>query len=215
MIDAYFFDLDGTLLSTEILWIEAMKEAANARGIDMNMAEATEIVIGRALTDIYYAVLEKYPHAFEDVSDMDNALYEHFIKLTSERDTIIPESVELLMKLADEGRPVAIVTGSSRRDLDKAIDHMGIREKLAFSLSCDDYHIGKPDPTCYMMAADKLGLPYERCCVFEDSTAGIIAAKEAGMKCIALVLEGVPHQDVSAADIVLSSLADFELSLLQ
>ena len=215
MIDAYFFDLDGTLLSTEILWIEAMKEAANARGVKMDIAEATKIVIGRALTDIYYAVLEKYPEVFTDVHDMDNALYEHFVKLTSEKDTIIPESVALLKQLAEQGHPVAIVTGSSRRDLDKAIVHMGIQDKLAFSLSCDDYHIGKPDPTCYKMAADRLGLPYERCCVFEDSTAGIIAANQAGMKSVALVLQGVPHQDVSAADVVLNSLADFDVSLLQ
>ncbi len=215
MIEAYFFDLDGTLLSTEILWIEAMKEAAGARGLEMNMAEATELVIGRALTDIYYAVLEKFPDAFKDVYDMDNALYEHFVKLSSERDTIIPESVALLKKLADQGYPVAIVTGSSRRDLDNAIEQMGLHDKLAFSLSCDDYHIGKPDPTCYVMAADKLGLPYENCCVFEDSTAGIYAAKQAGMKCVALVLEGVPHQDASAADLVLGSLADFDISLLE
>ncbi len=215
MIKAYFFDLDGTLLSTEILWIEAMKEASNARGVAMDMSEATDIVIGRALTDIFYAVAEKYPDLYRDMHDMDNALYEYFIRLSSARDTRIPGSVELLVKLANEGFPVAIVTGSPRRDLDKAIAEMGIADKLAFSLSCEDYHIGKPDPTCYMMAADKLGVDYSSCCVFEDSTAGIHAAKGSGMKCVALVLKNMPQQDVSEADVVLGNLMDFTPDMLK
>lgn len=214
MIEAYFFDLDGTLLSTEILWIEAMKEAANARGVAMDIAEATRIVIGRALTDIFYAVVESYPGLFSDMHDMDEALYEHFIELRNVRDTRIPGSVELLVKLADKGFPVAIVTGSPRRDLENAIAEMGIADKLSFSLSCEDYHIGKPDPTCYKMAADRLGIEYDKCCVFEDSTAGIRSAKANGMKCVALVLKNMPHQDVSEADIILENLLDFDFNMI-
>ncbi len=214
MLKAFFFDLDGTLLCTEILWIEAMKAAAAERGVEMDMAQATHLVIGRALTDIYYAVMESYPGIFRDLTDLDSSLYKHFIKMASERNTRIPGSVELLIRLADEGYPVAIVTGCARRDLENAIKEMQIADKLAFSLSCDDYHIGKPDPTCYKMAADRLGLDYHECCVFEDSTAGIRAAKDAGMKCVALVLDGMPAQDVSEADIILHNLSDFNENML-
>ncbi|MBN2064314.1 MAG: HAD family phosphatase [Sedimentisphaerales bacterium] len=214
MLKAFFFDLDGTLLCTEILWIEAMKAAASERGVEMDMAKATSLVIGRALTDIYYAVMESYPGIFRDLNDLDSTLYKYFIKMASERNTRIPGSVELLTRLADDGYPIAIVTGCARRDLENAIKEMQIADKLAFSLSCDDYHIGKPDPTCYKMAADRLGLDYHECCVFEDSTAGIRAAKAAGMKCVALVLEGMPAQDVSAADIVLNNLSDFKENML-
>lgn len=209
MTKAFFFDLDGTLLCTEILWIEAMKYAAVERGAKMDMAEATEIVIGRALTDIYYAVAEKHPGIFSSLEDMDSALFRHFQQLTSQRDTRIPGSVELLIKLADKGYPIAIVTGSARRDVEKAVIEMGVADKLVFSISCDDYHIGKPDPTCYKMAADRLGIEYSDCCVFEDSTAGILSAKAAGMKCVALVLPNMPKQDVSGADIIVSNLLEF------
>ena len=81
---------------------------------------------------------------------------------------------------------------------------------LSFSIAAEDYTRGKPDPECFLLAARRLAVPPAQCMVFEDSAAGVRAAKAAGMACVALVREGRPRQDVSAADLVVRDLTDFD-----
>jgi len=125
-------------------------------------------------------------------------------------DVRIKSSIELLKKLSRD-YSVCIVSGSARKDVEDGIALMGIDSHLQFYLTNEDYSVGKPDPACYLLAADKLQLSPEHCLVFEDSAAGIAAAKDAGMYCIALQRKGAPQQDTSGADEVLDNLADFNL----
>ena len=66
-------------------------------------------------------------------------------------------------------------------------------------------------PACFLLGAERLGLPPSECLVFEDSTAGIRAAKAAGMVCVALQRPGRPPQDTRRADEVLADLAESRL----
>ena len=88
---------------------------------------------------------------------------------------------------------------------------MGVEDVVRLFLGTEDYAEGKPDPACFLLAARMLAVPPESCLVFEDSAAGVIAAKAATMTCVALQRPGRPAQDVSLADEVLSDLADFRL----
>jgi sugar-phosphatase len=74
---------------------------------------------------------------------------------------------------------------------------------------------GKPDPEPYLLAAARLGVRPGRCVVFEDAAVGVRAAKAAGMACIAVPNPAaLQPQDLSLADLILPSLEDFELRLL-
>jgi len=105
---------------------------------------------------------------------------------------------------------VAIVSGSTRRQVAAAIELMAIEDHLQFYLGSEDYPYGKPDPSCFLLAARRLGVAPDRCLVFEDSTAGVRAAKAAGMRCIALYRPGHHAQNLTGADEVLTDLADFD-----
>jgi len=211
MIKAFFFDLDGTLQDTEVLYVEAWQRAYEEKGCSVSHEEACATVYGRAKDEVYASFAARFPEAYPTPDSLEEPLARHFQKLRVARDVGIPGSIELLDRLA-EHYPVAIVSGNSRQEVAEAMATLGIGSKLAFFLGCEDYAPGKPDPACFLLAARRLELPPRECLVFEDSAAGVRAAKAAGMTCIALQRPGAPHQDLSPADRVLGDLADYSLS---
>lgn len=208
MIKAFLFDLDGTLQDTEVIYVEAWQRAYQEKDRAVSRDEAVAIVYGRAKEEVYASFRARFPEAYPTLESVEGPLARHFETLCSTRDIRIPGSIELLDHLA-EHYPVAIVSGNSRRDVAEAVGALGIGSKLTFFLGCEDYAPGKPDPACFLLAARRLQLSPQECLVFEDSEAGVQAAKDAGMTCIALQRPGAPQQDFSSADHVLADLADY------
>jgi sugar-phosphatase len=208
MIKAFLFDLDGTLQDTEVLYVKAWQSAYLDKGCAISNNEACEIVYGRAKDDVYKLFHARFPQAYPDLQSIEEPLARHFNALRSMQDIRIPGSLELLDRLSEK-YPVAIVSGNSRQDISEAIEMLNIGDKLAFFLGCEDYTSGKPDPACFLLAAERLNIPPSQCLVFEDSEAGVWAAKNAGMTCIALNLPGTPNRDLSQADHILTDLAEY------
>ena len=206
---AFLFDMDGTLIDSELLWVEAMETVMGQLEFHVSRAESVELVYGRAWPDIYRKLKSRYPDLALSKDALQQRLATLFLSLRLTRDISIPSSITLLRKLA-ASLPVAVVSGSTRADVDDGIRLMGIGPCLRFSLACEDYAPGKPHPACYLKAAAKLGVEPADCVVFEDSEAGVKAAKAAGMYCVALQRPGMPAQDLSSADRILTDLAGFD-----
>ncbi len=213
MIKAAIFDLDGTLMDSEVLWVEATELYLNDRGHAMGHEEALAIVYGRSWLDVYADLISRFPELDESIEEMEESLRVYMLNLREGRNVMIEGSVALLKRLARE-MPVSIVSGSPCADIDAAIDLLGIRDEVAFSIGAEQYGPGKPDPTCFLMAAEQFGVEGGQCVVFEDSAAGVLAAKAAGMGCVALSRRGCPEQDVASADLVVEDLGDFDVSCL-
>jgi len=209
-IDAFIFDLDGTLMDSEVLYVEATKKALELRECLISYEESVELVYGKGWSVIWGEVCERFPDAYTASEEMEGVIRRLFLDLRSRLDIRIPGSVNLLKQLSVDF-PVAIVSGSPRIDVEDGIDLLDIASHVDFYMGSEDYHSGKPDPTCFIAASQKLQLSPSRCLVFEDSTAGVRAAKAAGMHCVALQRKGAPPQDLSDADEVLEDLADFDL----
>ena len=206
---AYLFDMDGTLIDTEPIWVEAVEAVLGSLGFPLARAEAARLVYGRSWHDIYREIVRRWPSFPLSIQAAQDRLTPQFLALRGERDIRIPSSIALLRRLAAD-HPVALVSGSPRPDVDAGIAFMGIGHLIRFSLASDDYSPGKPDPACYLQAAARLEVPPADCVVFEDSGAGVRAAKAAGAYCVALARPGLAHpQDLSAADEVLPDLANY------
>jgi len=208
MIEAYFFDLDGTLVDTEILWVEALERFAQEQGYELSHEAAVAMVYGQAWPEVYELFQKRFSERTWSMQDMADHLSRHFLRLRNSRDVRIKGSIALLRALS-LSCPVAVVSGSYREDVKAAIDIMDIASSVRFYLGHEDYHPGKPHPACYLEAAKRLNVDPLRCVVFEDSQAGISAAKRAGMFCVALARQGRPAQDCSSADLVLEDLEFF------
>lgn len=212
-ISAIIFDLDGTLIDTEPMLVDATKNLIEQRGGSLSHDEAEDIVLGKSAIDIYREIRRAVPGIFNSDQEIESGLEEIYIEHCRHNDIRIPNSIELLKKLARH-LPVAIVSGSHTRTVEEAARMMGVHEQLEFCLGADDYPRGKPDPVCFLKAASMFGVEPEECLVFEDSEAGVAAAKKAAMYCVALKRPEAPPQDLSMADEILPDLSQFELPCL-
>jgi len=207
MFSAILFDLDGTLIDTESLWAAAVGRALEERDCLLTAPQLVELVYGRAWRDIFADIRQRYPEAYDDYAVMTAVAQGHFHALRQTRDIRIPGSIEVLIRLA-AAYPVAIVSGSARRDIARELDALALTAHVRFFLGCEDYTPGKPHPACYQLAAERLAVPPANCLVFEDSTHGVRAAKAAGMTCVALRRPEQPAQDYRDADFLVGDLRE-------
>jgi HAD superfamily hydrolase (TIGR01509 family) len=213
MIKGYIFDLDGTLLDTELVWIEVMERLFAAHDISVSHEQVLKIVCGRAARDIYLDTIAISNGKLKDVNAIADEAYSYFEEMKVSFDIRIAGSIELLKRLSLTA-PVCIASGSPRNVIEEGIKYMGVEENVSFFLGSEDYSDGKPNPMVFLLAAEKMGLKPEECVVFEDSCPGVTAAKRAGMFCVALQLPDHPKQDISLADLQLDDLSKYSDELL-
>lgn len=212
-IDAFIFDLDGTLVDTELLWAEAMSAYLADRHCHCAKETMLHIVFGRSWIDIYRDITARFPAMANTPSHvMADGLRDYYLKLRSQGDGVIIHSSSALLKNLSERHPVIIVSGSPRADVEEAVTLLGAESHVRFVLGAEDYAPGKPSPAGFLKGASLLGAAPQNCLVFEDSHAGVTAAKAAGMWCVALDRPCAHPQDLGAADWVLRDLADFTLA---
>jgi HAD superfamily hydrolase (TIGR01509 family) len=124
----------------------------------------------------------------------------------------VDRAVALLRGL---GLGIAIASSSSHRLIDAVCDRLGL-EWIEIRCSADDELRGKPAGDVYLTAARRLGLSPAVCLAVEDSPNGVLAARDAGMRCIA-----VPDRFLTAdpryreAQLILGSLAELDESRLR
>jgi HAD superfamily hydrolase (TIGR01509 family) len=106
--------------------------------------------------------------------------------------------------------PLAVASSSNRPIIDLVLDLSGLACHFSATVSSEEVARGKPAPDVYLEAARRLGADPARCAAVEDSHNGILAAKEAGMRVVAIPSERYPPgpEALAAADAVLGSIRE-------
>ena len=210
-VAAFFFDLDGTLIDTEALWTRAIVQLLNARGVAATFEEVVPQVIGRNWIDIDRALHERYPGMGETTMMEDAAeLRGYFESYAADPESMkIAGSIDFLKRAAALA-PVAIVSGSPRDDVLKAVELCGISRYVRFVLGGADYAEGKPSPSGYLKAAEMLGVDNSSCVVIEDSEVGVRSGVAAGMKVIALDRSTLMKQNFEGETWRVKDLGEFD-----
>ena len=121
---------------------------------------------------------------------------------------LLPGAVEAVERIADRW-PLGLASSSNRSLIDLALERAGIAGRFRVTISSEEVGRGKPAPDVYIEAVRRLGADPVSCAAVEDSHNGILAARAAGMRVVAVPNASFPPGDeaLAAADVVLPSLA--------
>jgi HAD superfamily hydrolase (TIGR01509 family) len=207
MIEAVIFDLDGILIDSEHVWDEVRQQLAEERGGRWNenafrdMMGMSSIEWSRYMRDV--VGLEEEP---EEISA------EVVRRLEERYRTEIPLIVgaeQAVERLAARW-PLALASSSNRELIDLVLTESGLGGFFRASVSSEEVARGKPAPDVFLEAARRLDADPTRCAAIEDSENGILAAKAAGMRTIAIPNpQYPPHEDaLTSADLVLATIEE-------
>ncbi len=183
---AVLFDMDGLLIDSEPLWLEAetaVMARLGGKGSAWTTADQVQLLGGSLDRTVRYLLAKATKPASAEV--VAEWLMAGIAERVRDRGVPVqPGARELLAEVAAAGLPHALVTSSERRFMDAVLARTGLRFD---ALVCaEDVSVTKPDPEPYLLAAKLLGADPARCYALEDSLNGVASAEAAGCRVIAV-----------------------------
>ena len=217
-IRAAIFDFDELLINLQALHFAADRAALAALGHDYDdLPDAIRLGgSGRRISELLAEMRDHFGIA-DSVDTLMQRRQEHFLTALRNAPTLaaMPGAVAAINVLRAAGYLLAVTSSGIREYITLVLDRLGITDRFAVIVTGADVTHGKPHPEPYLVTAKRLDVSPAACVVFEDATVGVVAAKAAGMRCIAVPNpEALQPQDLSAADLVLPSLTLFTPALL-
>lgn len=206
-IDAVIFDMDGLLFDTEAIGRWAWAQALADHGFELTDAVYRQF-IGRDMRHREAVLRETFGPAFPLEAVKARRLAVGDEREVREGVPMKPGALELLATLAALGMPLGLATGTRRSRALRRLEQAGITHHFRAIVAGDEVQNGKPAPDIYLAVSRALAVPPERCLVFEDAAAGIVAASAAGMRPVMIPdLEPPAPETTRLARCVLPSLA--------
>lgn len=195
-VKAVLFDVDGLLIDTEAVYIDALQAAAAAMGLEMPLSFCHSMI------GIPGPVCDGMIQDFYGPDFVLETFGAHFDAHTRRRfESGVPVkagAVELLDFLKQHRLPLAIATSSSQTTVKKHLGRAGLLDRFHAVATRDDVVRSKPHPDVYLEAARRLGVSAENCIAFEDSNTGLTAAHAAGTMAIMVPDIVLPTDEVRA-----------------
>lgn len=207
-IQAIIFDMDGVIIDSEALHIEAEKQTLKDHSIIIPDSEWQRFK-GTTYEWMYQYIIDH----FTDGSITAEKLVKHteyiYLKTAAKKLKLIPGAKEYLKIIKKTDKKVALTTSSKKRLQTLAFDKFHLHPYFDVVVTGDNIKNGKPHPEPYLKTIEKLGIPGSHCVVIEDSKNGIISAKTAG--CIVVgITTSFPKNDLlkAGADYTINTFAE-------
>jgi HAD superfamily hydrolase (TIGR01509 family) len=201
-VEAALFDMDGLLLDTEVIYIEAMQAAAHGLGRKMSL-EFCHSMVGVPSHECNLMIEAYYGEDFS-LTEFREHFTVHRRRVMEGGIPVKPGVVELLDFLGDRGLPLAVATSAGRATAEHHLGHAGLLDRFTALATRDDVERAKPHPDVYLEAARRLGVAPERCLAFEDSNIGLEAAHAAGAMAFMVpdLLQPLPETRARCVDVL-------------
>ena len=205
---AAIFDLDGTLLDSLWVWQRVDDEFFAVRGMEKPGDYA------RAIQGMSFREAAAYTVRRFDLNESVEAVMDEWMRMTAEayaRDVLLkPGALDYLRALKRAGVRLAVATANRRELFGPTLSRCGALCLFDTVVTCAEAGDGgKADGAVFLLAARKLGVAPGECAVFEDTLEGILGAKAAGMRAIAVRDGGNDHHADEIAAIADAVIDDF------
>jgi beta-phosphoglucomutase family hydrolase len=209
VIKAVIFDMDGVIIDSEPLHYKVfMSYTKKKLGFSISDEEYNTF-IGTTNKSIFSMVQQK--HGMKGDLDTIVEEYEEQILtylMTNKSEKPI-DGVDTLIKILQQSKmKLALASSSPKKQINIILKMFKLEPFFTAAVSGQEVKAGKPAPDIFLRAAELLDVLPEECLVFEDSKNGVLAAKKAGMKCIAFYNPHSGNQDLSQADKIIRSFAE-------
>lgn len=201
------FDVDGVLIDSYQAHYDAWVELGRERGYSITQEQFARS-FGRTSREAIVEIFGLTHLSPDEVHELDQAKEARYRELLAGSFPELEGAGALIDALDAAGFRLAVGSSGPPPNVDLVVDHLGRRDKFRAIVTGRDVTRGKPDPQIFQIAAERMGVPPERCCVIEDAPAGIEAAHRAGMKCIAVTSTGRTAEEQSAAERTVATLRE-------
>jgi HAD superfamily hydrolase (TIGR01509 family) len=207
VIEAVVFDLDGVIVDSEQVWDAAREALARERGGRWH-EKAQQDMMGMSSVE-----WSRYMHDVIGLKDPPEEISAEVVRRLEatyrEELPLIDGAPEAVARLAERW-PLAVASSSNRPIIDLVLELGDFGRFFRATVSSEEVARGKPSPDVYLEAARRLGSDPKKTAAIEDSRNGILSAKAAGMRVIAIPNRRFPpgEEALAEADVVLGSISE-------
>lgn len=176
--DALIFDCDGTIADTIPVHFQTL--VATFQKFGATLPEAwyyQHTALG--ISELVQAFNQSFSYTF-DPDEIDVERQQHFSDLIHQVQEV--QAVAAIAR-ANYGKvPMAVASNGQRTVVEQTLEAVKLRSLFDTIVTLDDVNAGKPAPDLFLLAAKRMGVAPSKCIVYEDSDAGLEAARQAGMR---------------------------------
>lgn len=210
MIEAVIFDMDGVLIDSEPFWQESEIDAFARVRLKLTREMCMQ-TMGLRIDEVVEYWRRR--HAWEGLTsaDMEEAIIGGVEERILSKGSAMKGVEHALDFFRTYGLKVALASSSAYRLIRAVTERLRLSDKFDCVYSAEEEEYGKPHPGVYLTTARRLGVSPAACLAVEDSFNGVLAAKAARMKCIAVPEAGARLDPRFAiADVLLGSLEEID-----
>lgn len=210
---AVFWDIDGTLITTEELHYEVIRDWCAARGYTLTETANGEL-LGKTMPEKWAILESRLPAGLTEDEFRADCARAYMAGLRA--DMMRPGPVAAVKRLHELGIPQAAVSNGEAPVIEANLRVLGLWDLMAFTVCGNDVPSGKPAPDPYLEAARRAGCAPDECLAVEDSTVGVTSAASGGLITVAWpeVIPGA-HVDMPGATLVVLDDSDFPWAVFE
>jgi sugar-phosphatase len=207
-IKAVIFDMDGVLIDSEPLWRKAMIEGFASIGV-LITEEDCKKTTGNRLKEVVEYWFEKLDILDFLPTEIEHRIINTLVKLINKEGKAISGVIEVINFCNNKNIKIGLATSSSNQLMEAVLEKLKLKNTFKSSISAENMEYGKPHPEVFLICASQLQISPLECIVIEDSINGVIAAKAAFMRVIALPeQENINNHKFSIADYKLNNMQE-------
>jgi len=205
VIRAVVFDLDGVIVDSEQVWNDVREELTHERGGRWH-AGAQRDMMGMSSVE-----WSRYMHEELGVPQPPAEISAEVVRRMEVRYRsalpLLPGAIEAVRRCAARW-PLGLASSANREIIELVLEVSGLGPLFEATVSSEEVARGKPAPDVYLEASRRLGVAAAESAAVEDSRSGILAARAAGMRVIAIPNPHFPpdEETLAEADVVLRSI---------